>query len=72
MKYAIFKCINGNFSTDSEWNNLDSAIVQFHGVCRALWNDAETEKAMVEIVDEDFNVKPGYYELIQPTRNVDA
>ena len=65
MKYAIVKVTNGNYAIDSEgYTNLDSAKVQYHGVCRALWNDAETNTACVMIVDENLDTLPGYKEFI--------
>ena len=65
MKYAIIKVINGNYFIDSEgYTSLDSAKVQYHGVCRALWNDAATVTACVMIVDENLNAIPSYREYI--------
>ena len=69
MKYAVIKVVNGNFSGDSEWADVQGAIVQWHAVCRALWNEATVETAMVEIVDENLDVMPGYRELIKHTVN---
>ena len=30
MKYAIVKCVNGNFSVASEWTDKDKAFTNFH------------------------------------------
>ena len=67
MKYAIVKVVNGSFSIDSEWtDNLNGAIVQWHSICRNLWNDKTTAvKAKVEIVDENLYPQEGYVEVIQ-------
>ena len=67
MKYAVVKVVNGSFSIDSEWpDNLNGAIVQWHSVCRSLWNDKTMAvKAKVEIVDENLYPQEGYVEVIQ-------
>lgn len=72
MKYAIVKCVNSSFSIDSEWDNLTSAKVQFHGVCRTLWSADDVLSSHVAIVDEQLDVVEGYKESIhhsaqQPT-----
>lgn len=64
MKYAIIKCINGNFSIDSEWGNLNSAKVQFHGLCQTLWNEPDVLTAHVMIADEQLDAVEGYKEYI--------
>ena len=65
MKYAIVKVINGNFSIDSEgYTSPESAKVQYHGVCRTLWNEPSVETACVMIVDENLDYIPGYKEFI--------
>ncbi len=55
MKYAVIKCSNGAFAIDSEWSDLIPAKVQFHMVCRTLWNSADVIAAKVMIVDEQLN-----------------
>lgn len=67
MTYAIVKSINGNFSIDSEWGNLNSAKVQFHGLCQTLWNAPDVLSAHVAIVDEQLDVVEGYKESIHHT-----
>lgn len=64
MKYSIIKCINGNFSIDSERGSLNSAKVQFHGLCQTLWNAPDVITAHVSIVDEQLDVVEGYKEYI--------
>lgn len=65
MKYAIIKCINGNFSVHSEPSDLNAAKVQFHGLCQTLWNAPDVLTAKVEIVDESLNCVEGYKEFIK-------
>lgn len=65
MKYAINKCVNGNFSVDSEWGeNLTGAKTTFHGVCQALWNEPTVITAFVMIVDEQLDCVESYKEFI--------
>ena len=56
MKYAIIKCINGNYFIHAEGiADEDSAKAQFHGLCQTLWNAPDVITATVEIVDEKLN-----------------
>ena len=64
MKYAIIKCINSNFTVDSEFSELQPAKVKFHDVCKILWNASDVLTAKVEIVDEQLNVVEDYREFI--------
>lgn len=64
MKYAIIKCSNGTFTIDSEWTDLTKAKVQFHTVCRTLWNSADVLSAKVVLVDEQLNCVEDYREYI--------
>ena len=64
MKYAIIKCINGNFAIHSETTDLNSAKVGFHGLCQTLWNAPDVLTAKVEIVDEQLNCVEDYREYI--------
>lgn len=64
MKYAIIKCINGNFSVHAETTELNSAKVQFHGVAQTLWNAPDVITAKIEIVDEQLDCVEGYKEFI--------
>ena len=65
MKYGIVKVVNGNYSIDSEgYTSLDSAKVQYHTVCRNLWNASDVVTACVMIVDEYLDFVPGYKEFI--------
>ncbi len=64
MKYAIIKCINGNFAIHSETTDLNSAKVQFHGLAQTLWNAPDVLTAKIEIVDEQLNCVEDYREFI--------
>lgn len=64
MKYAIIKCINGNYAIHSETADLNSAKVGFHGLAQTLWNASDVLTAKIEIVDEQLNVVDGYREYI--------
>lgn len=65
MKYAIVKCINGNFSVHAEgFTNLSNAKVAYHGLCQTLWNASDVITASVAIVDENFSVVEPYREYI--------
>ena len=64
MKYSIIKCINGNFTVDSEHSDLQAAKVKYHDVCKILWNAPDVLTAKIEIVDEQLNVVEDYREFI--------
>ena len=65
MKYAILKCINGNYSVHAEGiTSLESAKTQFHGLCQTLWNAPDVITATVIIADENMDVVEGYKEFI--------
>lgn len=65
MKYAIVKCINGNYFVHAEGIvALESAKTQFHGLCQTLWNAPDVISAYVMIVDEQLDCVEGYKEFI--------
>ena len=65
MTYAIVKVTDGNYNIDSEgYTNINSAKVQFHNLCSALWNDPGTTTACVMITDTNLNAVDGYREFI--------
>ena len=65
MKYAIIKCINGNYNIHAEGiAAIDSAKTQFHGLCQTLWNAPDVLNAHVAIVNEQLDVVEGYKEYI--------
>lgn len=63
-KIAVIKCINGNFTVDSEHSDLQAAKVKYHDVCKILWNASDVLTAKIEIVDEQLNVVEDYREFI--------
>lgn len=66
MKYAIIKVVNGTFSIHAEGiTDINTAIVQFHGVCQTLWNAQDVVSATVEIVDEKLSYVDSYKEFIR-------
>ena len=73
MIYAIIKCINGNYAVHAEGiADLNSAKVQFHGLCQTLWNAPDVVTATVKIVDEGLESVDFYKEIItheQPESN---
>ena len=65
MKYAIIKVINGAYFIHAEgMTDINSAKVQFHGLCQTLWNAEDVITAMVMIVDENLDVVERYKEFI--------
>ena len=64
MKMAVIKVINGAFSIDSEWSDMDKAKVQFHKVCMNLWNAKDVVSATVKIVYENLVTVEPYVEYI--------
>lgn len=59
-KYFVNQIANGNMTVIAETDNLQTGIVSFHTTCKNLWNDANTNKAIVELVDDNFSVVLGY------------
>lgn len=56
MKYAVLKCINGNYFVHSEGHTeLDKAKVSYHDVCKVLWSSPDVITAKVMLVDEQLN-----------------
>lgn len=65
MKYAVIKVVNGAYSIHSEgFESIESAKVDFHGLCQTLWNAPDVITAEVMIVDEQLDVVEGYKEYI--------
>lgn len=65
MKYAIIKVINGNYFIHAEGiTDLANAKVQYHGLCRTLWNEPSVLTAYAMIADEQLDVVEGYKEFI--------
>ena len=63
-KYSTVKCVNGQFAINTETDNLQQAIVQFHSLAQMLWNAPDVEKAKIAIMDEQLNVVDKYSEFI--------
>ena len=65
MKYAILKCINGNYFVHAEGiTTIEAAKVNFHGLCQTLWNSSDVLSAHVMIADEQLDPVEGYKEYI--------
>ena len=65
MKFAVIDVVNGNFAIAAEgFTNVDSAKVNYHGLCQSLWNASDVQTACVMIVDESLNTIGGYKEEI--------
>ena len=63
-KYSTIKVVNGVFSINTETDNLQSAIIQFHSLAQNLWNAPDVATAKIAIMDEQLNVVDGYAEFI--------
>lgn len=64
MKYAIIRCTDTNFAVHGEYPTLQEAKVAFHQYSANLWNDPNTTKAMLKIVDEQLDCVENYREFI--------
>lgn len=65
MKYAIIKCVNGNYSVHAEGiTEVSSAKTTFHGLCQMLWNAPDVITATVKIIDENLDNVEGYRDFI--------
>lgn len=65
MKYAIIEVVNGSYVIRAEGiTSIESAKVQFHSRCQALWNAQDVVKAYVMIADEQLDAVEGYKEYI--------
>lgn len=68
MKYAVIKCTSGNFNIHAEgFTDPNAAKVSYHNLCQLLWNDPDTQKACVAIMNENLGILPGYLETIDKT-----
>lgn len=71
MKLFVTQVQGGNMTTVSEWQDTpqgtQGARVSWHNTCKNLWNDANTETALVEIIDENLNTWGNYREYIDKT-----
>ena len=44
-KFSTVKCVNGIFAINTETDNLQSAIIQFHSLAQTLWNASDVATA---------------------------
>lgn len=65
MKYAVIKCINGHYFIHAEgFTDLAKAKVNYHALCKTLWDANDVITAKVMLADENLNVIDGYTEFI--------
>ena len=65
MKYAIIKCVNGNYSIHAEGiTDISAARVSYHQLCASLWNAPDVQTATVVITDQNLIAVDGYREII--------
>lgn len=63
--YAVIKVVNGNFAVSTEHgHDLQAAIIAFHSLCAALWNDTIEVDAVVKVVDTNLDTVDGKVEFI--------
>ena len=67
-KLFVTQLEGGNMTTVSEWQDTpqgaQGAKVSWHNTLKNLWNDAKTNTALVEIIDEDLNTLGKYREYV--------
>lgn len=55
MKYSVVQVADGQYTIAKEGlTTKKQAMVNYHQVCANLWNDANTDRAEVRLVDENF------------------
>lgn len=64
MKYAIIRCTDTNFAVHGEYPTIEAAKIAFHQFSATLWNDPNTAKATVKIMDEQLDCVEDYREFI--------
>lgn len=67
MKLYIEQIADGVKTVVATREDEQSARISFHGTCRNLWNDPDTEQARVRITDEQFNTFGTWEEVIDKT-----
>lgn len=73
MKYAVIKVINGAYSVHAEgFTAIESAKVNYFGLCESLWNASDVITGEVAIVDENLDVVEGYKEYIHHDATAEA
>ena len=65
-KYYVIYISNGALQVDkvTEHPTPEAALVEFHGVCRTLWNTKEVKKAVVRILDSQLDCWQDHVEVI--------
>lgn len=63
-KLFVTQIADETMTVVAETSNEKTARVSYHNTCKNLWNDANTDTAIVEIVDEGLNTWGGYHEDI--------
>ena len=67
-KFALIKCVNGNFAVATEHADKNAGIVAFHQTSASLWNASDVITARLSLVDENLYVVDGKYtEVIDRT-----
>ena len=66
MKYYVQYVSNGALQVDkiTEWTDLSAAKSEWHKNCRTLWSTPDVRRAVVVILDNEFNVVEGYKDVI--------
>ena len=64
MKWYVIKSANGNVEVASEWNNLNSAKVAYHDLCKVFWNSPDVLDGVIAIVDSHLELVEPYKEYI--------
>lgn len=71
--FAVVKVVNGNYTVESEWpeDQLNQARMNFHEVCKNLWNEQTVKTAVVRLVDRNFLTFTNYVEEISHPEEVE-
>ena len=65
MIYAIIRVSNGAYNVEAEGiTDINSAKVQYHGICQTYWNALDVKTACVMLVDENLDKVEDYKEFI--------
>lgn len=64
MNYAILRVSNGIYKIEAESTDINSAKVQYFGLCQTYCNAPDVEKACLMIIDENLDKVEDYKEFI--------
>jgi hypothetical protein len=66
MKYYVIHVSNGALQVNdiTEHSTPEAALVKFHQICAALWNEPTVIKATVKILDEQLDCYQDHTETI--------